>query len=164
MHAQIRTKVVSGGVGAATNLDEAEEPGALARALGLLLDETAEGGALSIEGIGSDIAERGGGVRIVMGSHRDHELALERLKPYSPEERPAVVIAIPHEAGTFASKLSEITELRYLVEGIAVLATHRRDGRVRVSVGTDREVSRDDCKKLGGECGERLTEDASEAS
>lgn len=148
MHAQIKTRIATGDLGAAANYDDdlTWKPGSLADLLGLL-------SGLSIEGIGSDQAERGGGIRIVMGNHPDHEEAKSRLgsKELMAQDGPGVVIPMQHQAGTLVEKLRLLADLGYAVDGLVVLAGHTSDGRVRVSIGTTRPVSAEHREQLGAE-------------
>jgi hypothetical protein len=148
MHAQIKTKVSTGGVGAAPNLDDdlTWKPGTLVQLLGVLSD-------LSIEGIGSDDAEHGDGIRIVMGNHEDHAEALRRLSKnqLASDEGPAVVVPIEHREGTLLEKLRLLAGFGYLVDGLVVLARHTSEGLVRVSIGTTEAVSQEHREAIGAE-------------
>jgi hypothetical protein len=148
MHAQIKTKVATGGVGAAPNLDDdlTWKPGSLAQLLELLKD-------LNIEGVGADDAERGGGIRIVMGNHADHHEAKRRLNDSQlmGDDGHGVVVPMANEPGELARKLSQLAGWGYLVDGLVVLASHTADGRVRVSIGTTKAVSREHREEIGAE-------------
>jgi hypothetical protein len=147
MHAQLKTKVATGGVGAAANLDDdlTWKPGSLAQLLDLLK-------SLNIEGISSDDAEHGGGIRLVMGNHADHDEAKRRLgeNRLAADDGHGVVVALDPREGTLVAALHKLAGWGYLVDGIVVLQTHVA-GRVRVSIGTTRAVSQAHRQELGAE-------------
>lgn len=148
MHAQIKTKVSTSGVGAAPNRDDdlTWKPGTLAQLLDLLKD-------LNMEGISSDQAERGGGIRIVMGNHADHDEAKRRLSDnqLAGEDGHGVVVPMENRPGTLVQTLRRLADFGYMVDGIVVLASHTADDRVRVSIGTTKAVSREHREEIGAE-------------